>query len=401
MGEAREALLLTHPFFGVLSLKIALTESAECKAFRVSNSALTFNPDYVMSLPMVQLKAGVARCCMHLALMHHARGGSRDPGKWAKACELAVNPILKDDGFDLIPGSLLDAAHIGKQAEAIYNALDDEEQDNAQKQKPQKQQGGQDQGAGSSPGQGKPDNSQGSGGAPGQAGGDDAGGSGLVEIEQAGPQGSSEAADAAREWQENAEQAARVASSAGKLPGNLKAEVKKACAQREDWAALLRRFARDQIRTESTWSRRNKRFSDIYMPGRKPCGMGPMVFLIDTSISVSLSALGRFESVANHIVEDVEPSRVFVIYCDSKVHSVEEFEAGELIRFNVVGRGGTAFQPAFDEVEARGISPACAIYLTDLDNGSERVTEPSYPVLWAAYDQGSRVGAFGETVSIN
>ena len=61
------------------------------------------------------------------------------------------------------------------------------------------------------------------------------------------------------------------------------------------------------------------------------------------------------------------------------------------------GGGGTDFRPVFEWVEARGMSPVCLIYLTDLCCNAYP-NPPSYPVLWVTDSR--RHAPFGETVKI-
>ena len=54
--DARAALLLTHPFFGVLSLKLKLVEYSSIGTAGVNATELRFNPAFVMGLSTAELK---------------------------------------------------------------------------------------------------------------------------------------------------------------------------------------------------------------------------------------------------------------------------------------------------------------------------------------------------------
>lgn len=368
--DARAGLLLTHPFFGVLSLKLDLIEDASVETAGVNSKALRFAPAFVETLSNAELKGLVAHEVMHLALMHHARQGARDASMWNDAGDYAINAGLVADGFTLPKGALLDSKYDGMAAEAIYNALRDEKQEqDAQQPKP------------------------GKGGQPGK------GNAATGSFEPAGPEGSSEAGDAERDWQENANEAMRAASSAGKLPAGIKRTVSAAVVPKADWRALLRRFMTDQIKTRSTWSKRNKRFPDIYLPGRTRDGMGALVVAVDTSGSVNQAMLDRFAAEISAISADVEPACVHVVYCDAQVNRVDTYEHGETVKLTACGGGGTRFSPVFARVESEGWQPAALVYLTDLIC-SDYPPEPAYPVLWACYGS-QRVAPMGETVAID
>jgi len=366
--EARAALLLTHPFFGVLSLKLDLVEQPDVGTVSVDTAALRFAPDFVETLSNAELKGVVAHEVMHLALAHHARQGTRDGKMWNDAGDYAINPALIADGFALPAGALIDPRFDGMAAEQIYQLLRDEQQE----QQPEPN------GEGDGESQGNP----------------------CGDFKAAGPEGSAEAGQAESEWQENASEALRVASAAGKLPGGIKRVVEAALVPKADWRALLRRFMTDQIKTRSTWSARNKRFPDVYLPGRTRDGMGPLVIGIDTSGSISQAVLDRFAAEVSAIVADVEPAAVHVVYCDAVVNHVETFEHGQDVKLAAHGGGGTRFSPVFERVYVEGWQPAALVYLTDLAC-SDWPVEPSYPVLWASYDARGAVAPLGETIAID
>lgn len=370
--DARSALLLTHPFFGVLSLKLELLEDASAGTLAVNSKALRFAPDFVESLSNAELKGVVAHEVMHLALLHHARQGSRETAMWNDAGDYAINQNLIADGFALPKGVLLDKRFDGMSAESIYQRLQDEK---AQQQP-----------------QGKPDPN----GKAGKGAGDSATGS----FEPAGAADSAEAGDAAREWQENANEAMRVASSAGKLPAGIKRVVSEVLLGKADWKALLRRFMTDQIKTRSSWSVPNKRFPDIYLPGKVKDGMGALVVAVDTSGSITQQVLDRFGAEVSAIAQDVEPAQVHVIYCDAQVNHVDTFELGEPVKLSAHGGGGTRFSPVFARVASEGWQPAALVYLTDLDC-HDYPKDPGYPVLWAAYNGEGRTAPVGETIHID
>lgn len=407
--EARATLLSTQPFFGVLSLNLRLVESAAVETMAVNSKTLIFNPAFVDSLSQAELKGVIAHEVFHLALGHHARQGARDAAKWNEAADYVINPLLLADGLVLPKGALIDKRFDGLTVERVYQMRADEQAEQQQPQpKPQPQPQQKAQGGNQGPPQpgqqGQPDASQQP--AQGQPQGKPQPGAGAAatgHFDPAGAEGSAEAVESEREWRENANAALRAAQSAGKMPGGIKLEVQKAGQPKADWKALMRRFFNDQSRTRSTWARPNKRFPGQYLPGKVKDGMGCVAIIADTSGSIfqNARAVSRFVDESTAIFEEIAPARVMVVYCDSRVKHADTFEQGEPVVLKPVGGGGTLFQPAFDYLQREGIDPACCVYLTDLENGAERVSDPGYPVLWATYGAGSRVPPFGEAVTID
>lgn len=380
MRQSRADLLATHPFFGILALKLELIENPNIPTVRVNTRELQFNPQFVESLTNAERKAIWAHEVMHLALGHHARQGFRNADRWNQAGDHAINHELTAEGFHLPKGALMESRFKDMSAESIYRILEDEtpesQDNNSQEGKPQE-------------GQGEPANGKATPGA----------GCPTGDFESAGPEDSAEASAAEQEWKQNAAEALRAASAAGQLPEGLRRTISEGLAPKADWESLLRRFATDQVKTRTTWSKRNKRFPDIFLPGRVNAGMGSIVLGVDTSGSVTPELLNRFAAEITGIAADLEPAAIHVIYCDARVNRIETFEPGEDIKLEPCGGGGTDFRPVFEHIDSHDLNPACVVYLTDLA-GRFPDQECPFPTLWAAYDARGAVAPWGETVVI-
>ena len=372
--EARAGLLRTHPFFGVLALKLAIREAKtpqEIAAIKgtagVTPQWLMFNPEFIDGLTNAELKGLMAHEVMHLALCHHTREGKRDAQIFNIACDLAINPLLLDEGVTLPAGGLVMDKYKGMSAEAIYEDL----MKNATRVSV------------SGSGSGNPDSQK------------------WGEFQAPGPDGSAAQQASAHEWAENAAEAMRAAKSAGKMPASIAREIEEALKPRADWKTILRRFMTDQVRVHQTWSKPNKRFFPAaYLPGKTKTGMGPIVIGVDTSGSIDAHTLSVFAAEINSIAQDVEPARIHVVYCDAAVNLVETFEDGDPVRLKPVGGGGTDFRPVFERVAREDWMPVALVYLTDL-MGAFPDSAPGYDVLWASYGAGDAVAPMGETVKID
>src|SRR5690242_20345889 len=114
---ARSTLLLDQPFFGVLALGLELTEDATCKTAWTNGQSLGFSPAFVDTLTDDELKGLIAHEVMHCACGHPWRRDARDHTRWNEAADYAINAVLRDAGFALPSGALLDASYDGKWAE--------------------------------------------------------------------------------------------------------------------------------------------------------------------------------------------------------------------------------------------------------------------------------------------
>ena len=380
MSKARTQLLLSQPFFGTLALRLRLEETDQLPTVGVDGVTLFYNPKWVAALPLPQLVAVVAHEVMHCACQHHTRMGNRDHVDWNAAGDYAINGVLDAAGFDLPAERLLDPAYDGKSADEIYATIHCDKKPGDQK------------------GDGKPGSS---------SQGQDPGGCGAVMPAPA-PDGSggqpspAELAQAEQDWKIATLQAASAAKVAGKLPGGLDRLVAELREPVIDWRELLRRFLDASAKNDYSWTPPNRRFvgMGLYLPSLHSNELGEIVVAVDTSMSIDQGALEQFAGELAAIMDELKPVRVHVVYCDTKITRVDQFEAGEGFELSAAGGGGTKFSPPFAWVEEQGIDPACLIYFTDLGASDFPNTDQPYPVLWAAYGT-SADAPMGETIHLD
>ena len=354
IATARSQLILGHPFFGMLALRMRLLEDSATKTLSVDGRVVRYNPDFIMELTDSLCRSAMAHEVMHPVLDHINRRGSRNPGKWNRAADYASNQILEDAGFEIGENWLLNPAYKGMSADQIYPLLDDQED------------------------------------------GDGDGEQSLDEMLD-GPAGS--AASDAIEWKIATAQAAQTAQRQGKLAGSLQRFIEQAAEAKVDWREQLQRFMTQINKDDYSWARPNRRYlsAGFYLPGMYSENMGDIVVGIDTSGSIDEPTLQAFGAEIRAIASSARPTKVHVIYCDAEVNHVDLFGPDEEMVFKPHGGGGTAFKPVFDYVEEHGLQPECLVYLTDL-YGDHGFASPDYPTLWCC-TTGQRA-SFGDTIRI-
>jgi predicted metal-dependent peptidase len=190
------------------------------------------------------------------------------------------------------------------------------------------------------------------------------------------------------QWDTEVASAIAAAKAMGKLPLELNRALSAVLEPKVDWREQIQAlFARKIGSGTFDWRRPDRRLitRDIYAPGRSGYGAGTVVVGVDTSGSVGPSELDMFMAEMAGILEDVRPKRMVIIWCDAKVHRVDEAE--EASDLNVLrakgapGGGGTDFRPVFDRIEKDGLQPEALVYLTD-GIGSFPAKAPAYPVIW-------------------
>jgi predicted metal-dependent peptidase len=376
--KARAGLVLDSPFFASLALRMTLQEDRTAQTVWTNGQKIGFNPDFIDGLPLDVLKGVLCHEVMHIACSHNTRRGERDPDDWNKAGDYAVNSILHDCNVALPANHLYDPSFKDMAAEQIYSHIH---------QKPeQKPQG---QGNPDPNGQDKVQDKRG-----------DPGGCGEVRDFKGTP---AEVAQAEQDNKISVQQAMTQAQAMGDLPGGLKRMVEKILAPCVNWKEVLRRFIDQSAKSDYTWTRPNRRYisAGLYLPALHSEQLPPIVVTVDTSGSIDNETLSQFASELTAILSEYKTTCT-VLYCDTKVRSTADFNQEDLpVTLHAEGGGGTDFRPPFAWIEREGITPACMIYLTDLECSRFPEYPPDYPVLWAVIGDCKRIPPFGETVKIS
>jgi predicted metal-dependent peptidase len=375
VSRARLDLVLDHPFFGSLALRLKpIIDTSHRGVLWTDGVRLGINPDAFLSLTPHERIGLIAHEVLHCTNGHPWRQGHRDEKTWARACDRAINDLLVESGFEIPEGcDLPSAGQKNQSAEMIYSELqrcpEDEDSD----------------GDGDSDGQGDGD---GDGDGQSEANGNsrpkfsDPGAMRKPECQQQGNTAQTEALE--NNWKVATIQAAIAAKMRGLLPGGLAQLVEDVKKPKVDWRAELRRFMQQHAKNDYSWTRPNSRYlaRGLYLPSLHSEQIGAMVIAVDTSGSIGDEELAQFMGECQSIVDEIKPESTIVLEVDAAVNGVNKYENGEAFTLPVIhGRGGTNFTPAFDYLKDEGIEPACFIYLTDLV-GSYPEFPPSYPVLW-------------------
>ena len=210
------------------------------------------------------------------------------------------------------------------------------------------------------------------------------------------------------EWVTQVAAAANAAKLQGKLPAGLERLLGEILEPKVDWKdKIASLFARKVGSGSYDWRRPDRRLivRDIYAPGRSGFGAGTVVIAIDTSGSIGERELNMFFAEMSGILEDVKPKRLVVMWCDAKVHRVDEIEEASdltsLKKKGAPGGGGTRFEPVFDEMQKLGLDNVDAlVYLTD-GYGSFPSKPPEYVTIWGNISAPGQVKyPFGDVVDI-
>lgn len=378
--QARVNLVLDQPFFGALALLLEPRPDPGAKAgMWTDGRALGYDPERAAKLSMPELQGLICQHVMRCALGHPWRRSGRDQKRWNTASEQVANTLIREAGMAL-PEDADPTDVPGLAVEQVYAAMPEPPPC-----------GGQDQGDGRGS----------AGGSDGEQGGEGNGEDDAdVDAPGCGEVRDADAGDPAQEqeWQVATFAAAQAAKAQGKLPASLDRLVAEMRRPKVDWRAALRRFVQMTARQDYSWRMPNRRYlaSGLYLPDLRSETMPPLVVAVDTSGSIGQAELDAFAAELASVMDECQPERLVVIYCDALVHRVDEYERGEAITLSPRGGGGTDFHPVFARIADDGLDPACLIYLTDT-HGTFPDCEPEYPVLWVSTER-DRVAPWGETL---
>lgn len=351
LAKARTSLILEHPFIGTIALNMPMTLDATINppTACTNGKRCLFHPEFVNEQTDEELKFLVAHECMHPMLEHNYRRGSRNHRRWNKAGDYVINKLLTDDRIGKMPDGGLLSPEIynagGGTTDGIYHVLPEEED-----------------GPGRGPG----------------------GGDALDNCEDA--EGSpAEQAQQAAEMKVRVAQAAQAAKMMGKLSVGMERLVDEALNPKVDWREVLRRFI-VKARTDSrTFARPSRRFASqgFYLPTVSGETLGELLFAVDCSGSIQQDELNQFAAEVRCVKDDMMPTRIHVVYFDSRISHYESYGPDDQLDIKPHGGGGTAFSPIFEYMQEHGIEPVATVVLTDLycnDYGDV----PDCPVLWVS-----------------
>lgn len=208
------------------------------------------------------------------------------------------------------------------------------------------------------------------------------------------------------EWKTAIAGGLAAAKAQGKLPSALKRFLEEQLEPKVDWTDKFQGWVARKLGGGGyNWRSPDRRLitRNIIAPARSGFGCGDIVIGGDTSGSVTDQIVAMFFGEMGGMFSDIRPRRMFIMWCDAKVHRVDELHGPEDLydvrKAGAPGGGGTSFVPVFQKIQKMGIEPDGLIYLTDGD-GTFPQRPPLYPVLWGDISGRPEKYPFGEVVTI-
>jgi predicted metal-dependent peptidase len=307
-----------------------------------------------------------------------------------KAMDYRINALLVESKIGQMPACALYDPEIAKAKDGVldtYGKVYKQDQDNG---------GGPGPGAGKSPGKGN---------AQGNNGFDDGG---LLPPGSSTGQSPGAAPRNPQQWAVEVAAAAQLESmrARGHMAGSLQHMFADILDPKIPWTDHIQAVLNRHTGSGTyNWRKPDRRFitRDLYMPGKSGFSSGWIVVWGDTSGSIGENDLNKYLGELAGVVGDLNPKRLTVIWCDARIHHVDEVEDTDDLRKikarGVGGRGGTSVEPVFDWIaNERGEVPDAFIGFTDGEVSFP--DKPPYPVVWASIHEDKDQYPYGEVVYI-
>jgi len=337
--QARARVMVSQPFYGpcLASTKDIATEQVKTAGTDYRN--IYWNPVWVETLTDILevIFVFVHEIC-HIIMRHNLRINGRHRKVWNHACDYVINWMLVQAKIGRMPKcGLIDKRFANMAEEQVYAILMAEAKERMENA-------------------GDPNGDPGDylNGDNGDLEGD------LMDVHIT-PE---ERAQIEGEVKELLQSAATLAKLAGSLPAGIERLLDELLHPPVTWEEELREFMTRAVRNEVSWSRRNRRIVDFFWPDKAGHGMGEVIFIGDTSGSVSNDDLKKVGGCVMDVFSATNPERLRILWADHGVAAREVYEEGEEPSFlKPAGGGGTDMRIPMAEAEEH--NPAVVIMVTD------------------------------------
>lgn len=331
-------------FLGSLMCSLNFAWTSDIKTACTNGTSLYWNPYWFQQLPFETRLTVLVHELWHVALLHMLRRGDRDPKVWNYACDIAINNMLKAEGYSFVGTDPWLEPKYGEQpAEEIYDDM-----------------------------RGQPlITMEGL-----TIWGHEEGGIGDEEdILDPGenPDGTiDEKAAAIGEFPiinqvVHASHTAKMAGEPGSVPGEVESVLKRFLSPKLPWETLLMNFFNEISDFDYSWARPNRRYQDVYLPSlvESDNGLEHLIYYLDVSGSVSDGEVLRFNSEVKYIKDQFKPQKLTLVLFDTIIQReyvfLEEDPFEEVV---IVGRGGTCLRCVREHMIQH--KPTAAVVFSDM-----------------------------------
>jgi len=381
--KAKIDLQRNAPFFAHLVMNMNITEDINVPTMGVNfKGNAKYNPEWIATLSLNETQGVLCHEVMHVALTHLLRLGKKDMMTWNIACDMLINYMILQEGFELPTGILIPDGSTytlpiqgssdlvidvkGKVAEEVYEELEQHLPKckcpcHSEKCSVKPEDGdSDDDDDGDGDGDGDGDNSGCGCGCPSY---------GFDSHEyHDGELSETEKQAIEKEWKAKLVDAATSAKARGKLPANMERLIDGLLNPKLNWKAILYQYITKDILYNHTYKKPGRRShaTGIYMPSEIKENLEVTV-TVDTSGSISNTEFTEFMSEVSGIANAFEQINMKILFWDTRVQSeytVTRGNKNKLAEIPVAGGGGTYISCLDDYYQGKR-PPQIMIHLTD------------------------------------
>lgn len=335
---SRVSLLMKNPFFGNLATRMQLKNADDWLTTAATNGRyFYYNSRFVCALQPAEVDFLVGHEVLHLVYDHIGRRDGRDPKIFNIAADYCVNADLIKHRIGTMITTvpcLYDKQFDGWCAEQVYdwlmeNATEQDLEDYLNQMLDQHLEGNED-------------------------------GEGMSAEERQ---------KIRDEIREAVLSAAKTAKDAGDIPANVRQMIQDLTEPKMNWREMLPAEIQSVFRSDYTWMRSSRRswHMDAILPGSDREKMVDVVIAMDASGSC-VGMLKDFLSEVKGIMEQFMAYRVTLLTFDTEVYNPQVYtpeNMDSLLEYEIMGGGGTAFDPVYEYLKENDIVPEKLVWLTD------------------------------------
>lgn len=332
-------------FFATLVFNMVHKEDNSIPTAATNGKSVKYNSDFFMNLSKEERVFLIAHEAMHAAYKHMDRKGDKEHQRWNAACDYVINYHLVQAGFTMPSTGLYDIKYAGMSADQIYLLLEDDAE------------------------------------CP------------MMDLED----GVELSAEDSTAIDGILVQAAMMADkvAAGNVPGDIRTYVDSLLKPKLPWQSILRRYMRDIVKNDYSFTKPNKRYLPMYLPTLRSESSIDLVIAVDASGSVIPSEFLRYISEIAGIFKSIKPKKITVIAFDTKIRSIaviKQFSDIKKIDFNA--GGGTDIYDVIEYINEH--KPTITLFFTD--GGFRFNNHSKQPIIWLINDNKGFVPQYGKAI---
>tara|TARA_R110000737_G_scaffold350027_2_gene387837 strand:- start:1035 stop:2156 length:1122 start_codon:yes stop_codon:yes gene_type:complete len=340
-------------FFTVVCLSLVHKWSEDVPTAATNGTTVLYNADFFSSLSPEERVGLILHETLHVVFQHMLRLGDKDPRKWNRAADYAINLIIVIAGFKLPEGALLDFKYQNMSAEHIYTLLPDDPEESKFDSDIQY----------------------------------------TDEIEQLSVQSQIDEI-----LVQASTQSAASGDSYGSIPASIQRYVDNLVNPQVPWHRILSAYFSQLKKSEYSYRKPNRRYLPTHilptLVGESLCNGAVAV---DASGSVNDSMFSQFVNETSGIIRKQRPDELhFLQFTSELVGEPEKITSlSDLKNLKFAGRGGTAIDPVMEW--AKENKPNWLVVFTD-GHYKQPEINPKVPVIWVIYEYPEFTAPFGKTI---